>query len=65
MDNLKDIKELGIQDVVSSKVQSFKISDINRSFYVYRKLHKNFRIGIKAAAEQVYFALLAISSPES
>ncbi len=43
--NLAAIKELGTQDVVFTK-GSFKVSDMAKSLYVYRKL-RNFRAGIE------------------
>ena len=44
--NLNAIKELGTQDVVFTKGRSFKVSDMAKSLYVYRKL-RNFRAGIE------------------
>lgn len=44
--NLAEIKELGVKDVVFSKGQYLKISDMAKSLYVYRKL-RNFRAGIE------------------
>lgn len=44
--NLEAIKKLGSQDVVFSKGRAFKVSDMAKSNYVYRKL-RNFRAGIE------------------
>ncbi len=44
--NLKDIKKLGVQDVVFSKGRHLKISDMAKSTWVYRNLRR-FRAGIE------------------
>ena len=44
--NLQDIKKLGTQDVVFTKGQSLRVSDMARSLYVYRKLRR-FRAGVE------------------
>ncbi len=44
--NLKEIKDLGVQDVVFSKGRSLKISDMAKSTWVYRNLRR-FRAGIE------------------
>lgn len=44
--NLKDIKNLGVQDVVFSKGRHLKISDMAKSTWVYRDLRR-FRAGIE------------------
>lgn len=44
--NVKEIKKLGVEDVVFTKGKALKISDMARSAWVYRKL-RNFRAGIE------------------
>ena len=44
--NLKQIKDLGVQDVVFTKGRSLKISDMAKSTWVYRNLRR-FRAGIE------------------
>lgn len=44
--NLAALKEAGTQDVVFTKGKTFKVSDMAKSTYVYRKL-RNFRAGIE------------------
>lgn len=44
--NLKEIKDLGVQDVAFSKGRSLKISDMAKSTWVYRNLRR-FRAGIE------------------
>lgn len=45
--NLKDIKDLGVKDVVFSKKRGLKEEDMASSSWIFRKL-RNFRAGIEA-----------------
>ena len=44
--NLEAIKKAGAQDVVFTKGRAFKVSDMAKSLYVYRKL-RHFRAGVE------------------
>jgi IS5 family transposase len=44
--NLREIKELGVQDVAFSKRRGLKVADMVRSAWVYRRLRR-FRAGIE------------------
>jgi len=45
--NVKDVKALGVRDVVFSKSRGIRIEDMARSEWVYKRL-RNFRAGIEA-----------------
>jgi len=45
-DNLKDIKRLGVKDVMFSKKCGLEVSDMAKSTWVYKRL-RNFRAGIE------------------
>lgn len=45
-ENLKDAKELGVEDVAFSKRRGLKVSEMTRSSWVYRRL-RDFRAGIE------------------
>lgn len=45
-DNLKEIKELGLKDIVFAKKRGLEISDMAKSTWVYKKL-RDFRAGIE------------------
>lgn len=46
LENLDEIKKLGVQDVAFAKSRGLKVSDMAKSTWVYRKL-RNFRAGIE------------------